>query len=620
MSERSGRLSPELSAIADFVSHSLPFNELGETELHRVIAEMVIQYHRQGETLDKHSEPTGLRILRSGAVDIRDSDNKLLDRLGEGESFHIQGLNAERGEVQATVIEDALCYLLPDEHYQSLRSGNRSFDRYFSAQRNRRLRRAARYQTEASVMMREVRSLMSTQLLTVGEGDTAQQVAASMSARRVSSALVMDGAGLAGIVTDRDLRERYVAVALGPDTPVVDVMTAAPLTIEGGESLFGATLLMTQRGIHHLPVTEQGELAGVITTSDLVLARQDDPVYLVQRIARQDDIEGIKDLLGGMPNLLVQWVQTGIRAHEISRILTAICDAVTRRLIQLAERALGEAPVPWCWLCFGSQARGEQLLGADQDNGIVISDKYLPEHRPWFAALAERVCDGLRECGYAHCSGKVMATTEQWCQPLAAWQETIDRWARSPTPDAVMRVSIFFDSRAVYGDVDLCGALQQTMLETAGRNTIFQAALAANVLENRPPLGIFRRFVVDRNGEHAAELDLKKRGILPLTDIVRLHALANGIDVVNSTERIEALAAAGALTLVDSRNLADALHCMQQQRVRHQRDQVIAGQELSNFLNPRGLPKMAREQLRDAFTIIDEAQSGVRQRYRAGLE
>lgn len=619
MGERNDTLSPELSAVVDFLAQSLPFNELEPPALVQVASTIAVYYHRRGDVFDKHSHPTGLRILRSGAVDIRDSDNKLLDRLGEGESFHIQGLNAERGEVQAAVIEDMLCYLLPDEHYQALRASDRRVDRYFSSQRNRRLRRAARYEPEANAMMREVRSVMSRQLLTVDSADTIQQVAQAMAGRRVSSAFVLADGELAGIVTDRDLRVRCVAQGVATDSPVAAIMTERPLAIAGDQSLFDTTLLMTREGIHHLPVLEEGALAGVVTTSDLILARQDDPVYLVQHISRQDDVDGIRVLLEGMPNLMVQWVRSGVRAGEVSRILTAISDAVTVRLIQLAEQRLGPAPVPWCWLGFGSQARGEQLLGADQDNGIVISDEYRPEHGQWFASLAREVCDGLNACGYVYCNGGIMATTDQWRQPLAAWRDTVGRWARAPTPDAVMRVSIFFDLRAIHGDSGLCAALQQTMLETAGRNTIFQAALAASALDNRPPLGIFRRFVVDRNGEHEDELDLKKRGVLPVTEIVRLHALANGVAAVNTRERIEALAEQGALTLVDSRNLADALACVQQQRLQHQCEQILAGDKAGNFINPGNLPKMAREQLRDAFTIIDEAQSAVRQRYRAGL-
>jgi CBS domain-containing protein len=212
-----------------------------------------------------------------------------------------------------------------------------------------------------------------------------------------------------------------------------------------------------------------------------------------------------------------------------------------------------------------------------------------------------------------------MASTDEWRQPLATWQETVKHWTRSPTPDAVMRVSIFFDLRAVYGDGDLCGQLQRVMLEQASRNTIFQAALAANILDSKPPLGIFRRFVVDRDGEHRDALDLKKRGVLPVTEIVRLHALSAGLPPVNTAQRIKALTESGALTLVDARNLEDALNFVQQQRIHQQCDQILAGEEVSNFLNPRDLPAMAKEQLRDAFTIIDEAQSAARQRYRAGL-
>ena len=212
-----------------------------------------------------------------------------------------------------------------------------------------------------------------------------------------------------------------------------------------------------------------------------------------------------------------------------------------------------------------------------------------------------------------------MATTDSWRQPLQRWQDTVRNWAATPSPAAVMRVSIFFDLRAIYGDDRLCAELQQVMLQEASRNSIFLAALAANALESRPPLGMFRRFVVERNGEHRDAVDLKKRGVLPITEIVRLHALANGIAAVNTEERLQALTRAKKLTMGDGRNLADALHCVQQQRLQHQCQQILAGEPPDNFLKPHGLPTLAREQLRDAFTLIDESQAAVRQTYRAGM-
>jgi len=182
-----------------------------------------------------------------------------------------------------------------------------------------------------------------------------------------------------------------------------------------------------------------------------------------------------------------------------------------------------------------------------------------------------------------------------------------------------MRVSIFFDIRSIYGSSSLCDKLQKTMLKQASENSIFLAALAANALDTKPPLGIFRRFVVDRDGEHRDSLDLKKRGVLPVTEIVRLRALANKIPAVNTNERLKALAEDKHMTIVDSRNLIDALHFIQHQRIKHQCDQILRGEKVTNFLNPRDLPKMAKEQLRDAFTIIDDAQSAIRQTYRAGM-
>ena len=119
--------------------------------------------------------------------------------------------------------------------------------------------------------------------------------------------------------------------------------------------------------------------------------------------------------------------------------------------------------------------------------------------------------------------------------------------------------------------------------------------------------------------EHRDYLDLKKRGVLPITEMVRLRALAHKVSAVNTQQRLQALADGKQMTIVDSRNLVDALHFVQQLRIKHQCSQIVRGEQVSNFINPKDLPKMAREQLRDAFTIIDDAQSAVRQTFRAGL-
>ncbi len=610
--------SPELNMVADFLRDCLPFNDLPETDFAKVVKQLEITYYNQGYVFDLDKDQNGLRIVRSGALELRDEKNRLLDRLGEGECFNLVSLNKEES-VTATVIEDCLIYLLHDECYQLLRDKHRHIDRFFTSQRSRRLRRAARHEPDPSSMMRRIDSLMSRNVLTVDHTATIADVAKAMSARRVSSAIVMDGDHVCGIVTDRDLRTRVLATGMSADQEIAQVMTKNPRAIGSESTVFDATLFMTQQGYHHLPIIDDDKLVGIITTSDMMLARQDDPVYLVQHVSRQQDITGLREVVKNMPNLLVQWVNAGVRANQVGHILTAISDAVTIRLIELYMQQAGPAPVSFCWLGFGSQARGEQLINADQDNGLLISNDLKEEDKPWFEKMAHAICDGLDACGYIYCPGDVMATTDEWRQTLQGWKRTVDRWTNSPTPGAVMRVSIFFDLRAVYGDAELCRQLQEHMLETVSRNSIFLAALAANVLDSPAPLGIFRRFLVERNGEHRDTLDLKKRGVIPIVDIVRIHALAHKITAVNTDERLKELAHNKVLTINDSRNLQDALHFIMQLRIKSQAKQVTRGQKTTNKCNPKDLPKLAKEQLRDAFTIVDDAQSAVRLKFRAGL-
>ena len=610
---------PELTAITDFLQRCAPFDTLPAPALARAAGRMDIAYHVRGETLEVDNADDGLRIIRQGAVELRGEQNQLLDLLAEGESFNLAGLNAEKEAVKACFIEDTLVYFLPRDDYKQLREANRSFDRFYHSQRSRRLRRAARYQPDPGLMMRPLHQLMSTHLLSVSSSTSLQETARLMSERRVSSTLVIDDGKLQGIVTDRDLRSRGLAEGLPLTTAIADVMTRQPACIAADATVFDATLMMTQQGYHHLPVMSDDRVAGIVTASDLMLARQDDPVYLVQHISRQQQVVGIKAVVASLPNLFVEWVSAGMRADQVSRILTAISDAVTQQLIKLAVRELGPAPVAFCWLGFGSQARGEQLLGADQDNGLLMANELQEADKPWFEQLAHFVCDGLNECGYDYCNGKVMATTDTWRQPLFGWQQTVDRWTRNPTSDAVMRVSIFFDLRCIYGEASLCDQLQYYMLEKAASNSIFLAALADNVLSSSPPLGMFRRFLVERNGEHKDSFNLKKRGVMPIIDMMRIRALANRITAVNTVDRIKALAQAKILTVADSRNIQDAFDFIMQLRIKNQAAQLLRGQGVDNYCNPDDLTELTKKQLRDTFTVVHEAQEFIRVNYRPGL-
>ncbi len=73
------------------------------------------------------------------------------------------------------------------------------------------------------------------------------------------------------------------------------------------------------------------------------------------------------------------------------------------------------------------------------------------------------------------------------------------------------------------------------------------------------------------------------------------------------------------MTITDSRNIQDSLHFIMQLRIKSQAQQISRGEATTNQCNPKDLPKLAKEQLRDAFTIVDDSQSTVKLKFRAGM-
>ncbi|MBD2858942.1 cyclic nucleotide-binding/CBS domain-containing protein [Spongiibacter sp. KMU-158] len=606
---------PELALISDFLANCLPFDSLDSVTLLELAEQFEIAYYRHGHRFSV-ADGEGLLLLRSGAVD-QFGEEGISQRLESGESFI---LPPETQGVRFTAFEDSLIYHLPEDAFAALCARFRHVDRYFRSRRERRLRRAARYRVQADYYSRAVADVMSSPPLTVTPETSIFETAELMTAKRVSSVLVERDGQLLGIVTDRDLRSRVLAAGRNGEVTIISVMTQQPRTVALQANLFDAVLIMADKRVHHLPVVdEQGRACGMVTTSDIQLAREDDPLFFVQRIGRANSEEQLATMMQRLPEMFRQWVAADTQSHQIARLTTTISDAVTRRLIELAQLELGPAPAKFCWLGFGSQARGEQLLGGDQDNGLLIEDGLNESQKHWFEQLGKRVCDGLNACGYVYCPGGVMASTPEWRKELGEWRKTVDAWLRSPSSAAVMRVSIFFDLRSIYGEVSLCENLQIYMLSQTQKNSIFLASLAENVLSSTPPLGLFGRLLVERGGEHSRELDLKKRGILPIVEMTRLHALANGLAEVNTYARLHALAKMGVISLADSRNMEDAYTLINSIRLKQQARQLADGETPNHFLKPESLSRLQRQHLKQAFGIVRQAQDSVRLNYRSGI-
>ena len=606
----------ELQPISNFIKTLPPFDQLTNQLITQCSQSLSVVYYSKNDRLVHvdTNEPQ-LYIVRTGAFEVTNEKGELIDRISDGQYFGFSGmLSGEKVVNKVHILEDGLVYQLPLKSFDDLRASSKAFDRFFNQAFAKRLRHQGEL-SQNKITTSRISSLISEKMISIDSNSTIQQAACLMSEKRVSSLIIIDDAKLAGILTDRDLRNRVLAKGLNGETLIKEVMTTDPITVPKSALIFEAMLLMSEKNIHHLPVVENNNPISMLTSTDIMRSQSSQPLLLIGQIDRQNSLESLITVSNQLHSLLQNLISSDAKAQEIGKILTLVTDALTRRLIYLAQKQLGEAPMQFCWLAFGSQARQDQAAGTDQDNALLLEYETDENSEHYFTQLADLVCDGLNQCGFPLCPGNIMAKNPDLRCSLKKWKSNFSTWIKSPQPQALLNATIFFDMRSIYGDQTLFDALQDDILKQTKNNDIFLAALAHNATQQIPPLGFFKNFVIERDGREVKGIDLKHKGMALVNDIARIYALANGVKAVNSHQRLSSLIGNTGINNQDIYNLIDAAEFIAHKRLVNQGIQHDQGMPLSNYLLPDSLSSLARHHLKDAFKVVHDAQTGIKLKF-----
>jgi CBS domain-containing protein len=473
-----------------------------------------------------------------------------------------------------------------------------------------------------------VRDLLRRPPVSCAPETPAAEVARRLSREAVGSVVVTDADGRGiGIVTDRDLRD-LVASGGSPDsTPAAALMSSPLVGIRPAAFAFEALLEMTRRGIRHLAVVDDGRLAGVVSSRDLLAAQTDHPLLLARDITRATSVAGLAELAQGVTRLVRRLVREGATAYDIGQIVAELNDRMVVRVLGLATADLeaqggGEPPVPWCWLAFGSEARREQTLRTDQDNGLVYaapSSDQTGAAAAYFARLAAAASDALVAVGFPPCPGGAMASNPRWCQPLPVWADYFRRWIAESQPEQLLSAGIYFDLRPLVGATELAASLVGLVREEAPRRPVFLALLAREVVEQPVPLTLLRGVAVRRRGARAGTVDLKSGGMLQLVGAGRLSALELELAETNTVERFQAAAARGVYKTEEAREVTNAYQHLMRLRLVHQLERLDAGEPPDNDVDPSRLSRADGLLLREALRTVTRVQAELRERYRTHL-
>ncbi|MCP5263312.1 MAG: cyclic nucleotide-binding/CBS domain-containing protein [Rhodoferax sp.] len=620
-------MQDEQLEILNFLQGHALFKELPEQVLHVVASATDVRYCKAGTQIVEFGEPAQfLHLVRSGAVEVFHRDGSLYDRMNEGGYFGEFGLlHRKTVRFPARALEDSLLYLVPEPVFTELFENQERFADLVATEDRVRLRQVVSRREEGNPLTSvTVDTLIAREPVCMEQSATALDAARRMADGGVSCLLILEAESdapprMVGILTDRDLRSRLVAEGLPYDTPVRDIMTPDPVVLRHDQQVFEAILAMLRHKVHHLPVLRQDKPMGVIALSDVLRHESQSSLFVVGSIAKQNDVDGLAALASDVRACFQRLAEQDSNSRVIGSTMALIGRGFKQRLLELAEQQLGPPPVPYCFLALGSMARHEQLVVTDQDNALVLDDRFDPaRHDDYFRQLAAFVSDGLARSGYSYCSGDVMATNTRWRQSLRVWQDTFRQWIEQPTPETLLAASIFFDLDGVWGQTAFSERLRTLIADKARANTRFLACMARNALLRTPPLGFFKDFVLEPDGRHANAINLKRRGTAPMVDLIRVHALAIGSRARNSFERLRDVIAADVLPQGRGQDLHDALEFISMVRIRNQAHDMAAGLEPDNSIEPEKLSEFERKSLRDAFQILSHAQTYLKFRYQPG--
>jgi CBS domain-containing protein len=417
-----------------------------------------------------------------------------------------------------------------------------------------------------------------------------------------------------GILTDAEVRAATSADGRSLDAPVRTAARSPVPTVPVSQLAIEATVEMLAAGGDHLAVLDGGRVCGLVSATDLLSLETRSPIALRHVLLGAPNEEALVQAAGRIPGLFLTLMRAGLPPGELGRVLSLQHDTVVARLIEFSIARHGPAPVAWSWLDLGSAARREFTLASDQDNALAYAG--VPEGASrqgvddYFARLGADVNDGLARCGIGVDNNGVLARNRQWRMSIEDWLKTFDDVLREPDESHLIRATVAFDFRSAAGGLVVAPELTERMRAARG-HAQFMRLMARTATGYPVALGFRGQLAVGQHGDPPDRLDVKRGAIIPLVNLVRFHALANGVTISPTLDRIEAVASVGGLERDVADALSEAFTVINGIRFEHHAARVQAGATADNLIDPGELAPIARSDLREALHVVRKAQRRV---------
>lgn len=471
---------------------------------------------------------------------------------------------------------------------------------------------------ENTFFFTKIKNLCKTNVYTCTPQDSISYVANLMKEKNISGVIVIENNFPVGIVTDRDFRNKVIAKGLSPESlKISDIMSSPVFCVREEDFVFEAVYKMTKQNIHRLVVVdEMGTLKGIITDTDIIKNHTNTPLYFIRELEYVNNLDDLKNIEKKSIDFIKFLQKSGVRTFDLVRFISYLNDSVIIKTIELIIRDY-YTPLTsnFSFLVLGSEGRMEQTLKTDQDNAIVYDDNLSDEEIKILEDFSERVIKGLTYIGIPECPGGIMAKNPFWRKSFTEWQKTLQLWISVPQPENTLNYSMFSDLRTIFGNSDMEKRLKEFILKMIQGNKLFLAHMAKNVMRFPPPISFFGNIRVEKSGPYKGSLDIKKSGIFPITEGIKILALDAGIIDGGTRIKIGKLLEKNALPYNDLIEVEASFSFLISLRLKSQLLELEKGKNPTNYIYLSNLNNIEKERLKIAFSTVKMIQSVLKDKY-----
>lgn len=602
-----------------FDAQNPPFDRLSHAETLLLRNAIDIGYWAPGETIIAAGKPAEhLHVVIKGSVEERDGE-EVEGVLRAKDSFDARALVHGAAGASFIAAEETLCYIIPKDVILELIKCNPGFAAFFYSELSRKLTNYAEHEDDSAgsvnqVLRVRVREARLHDAIFV-PGDATIRDAARLMEERHNNTLFVDDGGRVGIITGTNLSKAAVLNAMPLDTKVRDVAHFQIHAIDAEDFMFEALIKMTRHRVRRLAVTAQGRYTGTLEDVDILGLVAGNSQLIPGRIDRARSIEDLalpaRDIQDQVERLHRQNVKVEVIAEITSDLNRALFAKTFDAIAPDSIKAHG------CLMVMGSEGRGEQTVRTDQDNGLLLSAR-VPEAD--LTAFRAGFTQALEQFGFPACPGNIMVKNPVWSQTLDDFAAQIKGWVMTPDAYSAMNLGVFFDAVAVTGNSELVAKAKARMTALMLGESAYLARFAKAIDQFEDASASVLASFMASVGVASNAVHLKKSGTFPLVHGVRVMSIEKGIDATSTVERIDLLAAQGALGHELATDMKSALSYFMEVRLRSQLAAMRTGRhEEEAIVKLSDLSSRERDLLRDALKVVKRFKEILRNRYHLGM-